>query len=180
MTVTEPEDSIKKTDSPEAFKISSDMELPELSLIHPYVGIASQFKRVQELQFQITINRGFLKKKVFAGFEKLTKGENLLEKWEGDYFKIYKKVNPQNQEEHYEKVNKNEKDSPFVFIKGIVNCDENNKTDTKEGNSIEIHLKNYEQITINSVFCLIQIISILRIYDINFGSPKNVMLCLSL
>lgn len=131
-------------------------ELSELELMHPYSSISSQFTRIQEFELQITINANFLK-----SLFKIRIGQSQL-KWEDDYFKIFKKTS---KDSFYNPDGVPLSADTRLLIKEATEFI--NKCQVAVTANLTI-LDEYEQLTANSIFCLIQVIAILRVYEINF------------
>ncbi|WP_428662035.1 ATP-binding protein [Runella sp.] len=121
--------------------------IPELNLVHPYIGITSQFTRIQELDLQEKINKVLLSK-IFPNYEE----------WEVD-FKEHKRS------EIYSKKNRNGHKS-LENTSGIVSSIDK-YLDDSENDPKKTFFAEYKKITSNSIFSLIQIINIIKMYGVN-------------
>lgn len=169
----------------------------EQALINQNGNISTQFSRILELDLQNNINRAFLKTNISKKFNEIIYKNLLIKKelfegdilklWETSYYKIYKKYNPSDISDRYTKLNsklsekinakhplsESEEEVKSIddlllekikLVERIIDALATKDIDKKNKKIID----EYAALITNSIFCLRQIISVIKIYDVNY------------
>jgi hypothetical protein len=168
--------------------IEETIQYEEQSLVDDHNGISSQFSRILELSFQVTVNNGILKTLIKPKLIELT-GVDFISAWTNELFFDFKNEGKSyfNSKESlytlvknaYDLVDKNEAKYSFLIKKGtspsqfkkfarvLVNYINSTYYD-EEIKKLKNYSKLYVQLTTNSIFCLTEIIRKINVVGVNY------------